>query len=439
MRKIVVSVVVAACIPIVWLLIGRGGNRMNEFRFVEIQRGDLESVVSSTGTLQATTTVEVGTQVSGQVAEIFVDFNDRVQRDQLIARIDPTLLEQEVRSAEANVERNRAELEQAQREMDRMQRLYSGKVATESEYNTAQYQLAVAEASYKSAQVNLERAHRNLKYTEIRAPIDGIVLERTVDVGQTVAASLSAPKLFLIAEDLAKMEILASVDESDIGQIVNGQEVRFSVQAYPDEFFTGTVSQVRLQSIMQENVVNYTVVVAVENPDGQLLPGMTATVEFIIQRESDILKVANAALRFRPNQQMWAAFRERQQALRGDRTATERLDSTGHADKVHPGAADRNERGDRSGNEDAGPLAGSHSTLRSTNRTLLWHLDEDGNINAKPVQTGITDGQYTAVQGPGIQAGMQVIVAVTTSSSSSAVNPFQQQQQQGRRRPPPGI
>src|SRR5690606_23270875 len=299
------------------MVFGTGREAAGGYRFVEITRGDVESVVSSTGTLQATETVEVGTQVSGQIAEIHVDFNDRVEKGQLIARIDPTLLRQEVRAAEVSVERSRAELEQARRQYERIAKLYEQKVVTDSEHDAALYSYDVARAAYASAQLNLERARQNLGYTEIRAPISGIVVERSVDVGQTVAASMSAPKLFLIAKDFSEMEILATVDESDIGLIHQGQPVRFTVQAYPDAEFRGTVRQVRLQSTVQENVVSYSVVVAVENADGRLLPGMTATVEFIVERAEDVLLVPNTALRFRPTEEMrqaLAARREREGA-----------------------------------------------------------------------------------------------------------------------------
>jgi HlyD family secretion protein len=422
-KKVVIGVSVLIGALLAWVLVGRGGGNGNEYRFVKIERGDLESSVSSTGALQATTTVQVGTQVSGQIAEIFVDFNDRVEKDQLIARIDPTLLQQEVRAAEAALERNQAELDQARRDFERVDRLFRNQVATDSEHSTAQYQLAVAEASFKTAQVNLEKARRNLKYSEIRAPVDGVVLERNVDVGQTVAASLSAPQLFLIAGDLSKMEILASVDESDIGRIHEGQEARFTVQAHPDEYFSGVVRQVRLQSKVQENVVSYTVVVGVENADGRLLPGMTATVEFIVARETNVLKVANAALRFQPTTAMRAALRERRERERDAADGgSARGDSAAAAD-LAGGEGSRRGSG-RNGDDRQG----------ASNRTMLWYLDAGGTVGATPVRTGVSDGQYTVIQGRGIQEGMEVIAAVTTATPSQTTNPFESQRNQG----PPG-
>lgn len=401
----------------------RGGDG-EAYRFVEVTRGDVKSVVSSTGALQAITTVEVGTQVSGKVAAIFVDFNDRVTAGQLIARIDPTLLEQAVRSAEVDLERNTAELEQARRDLERIERLYQRQVSTESEYTTAQYKHAVAEASVKAARINLERARQNLSYTEIVSPINGIVLDRTVDEGQTVAASLSAPQLFLIAEDLSAMEILAAVDESDIGKIREGQPVEFTVQAYPDESFQGTVDQVRMQSATQENVVNYTVVVSVANPDGRLLPGMTATVDFIVAQATDVLRVPNAALRFRPSEAMRASLREqRAQRPSGEGRAG---GGAGETDAGLPGS-----RG----------MSGVTPGAREANRTLLWHLDTDGKVTASMVRTGITDGQSTEIEGPAVQAGMRIIASIAAASASGAAsaNPFQNQQGQRPPGPPPGM
>src|SRR5688572_11470925 len=317
-KPVVIAVAVLAVLAAgFWIWKKTTASAEPQYRFASIERGNLEAAVSATGTLSAVTTVQVGTQVSGKIVAILVDFNDRVKKGQLIARIDPTLLQQTVRDAQAGVERNQAELEQSQREFERNQQLFERKVLTEIEFNNAKYALAVTRANVKSAQVTLDRARQNLSYTQIYAPIDGIVVERNVDVGQTVVASMSTPQLFLIANDLAQMQILASVDESDIGAISQGQSVRFSVQAYPNEHFTGEVKQVRLQSKTTENVVNYTVVVRVPNSSGKLLPGMTATVDFLTGTAEDALLVPNSALRFRPTEEMRAEVFKRLQAERG--------------------------------------------------------------------------------------------------------------------------
>jgi HlyD family secretion protein len=392
-KKIVIPALIAIVAVAAWVIVSLGRSSETEYRFVQISRGNVRSVVSSTGTLQAIKTVEVGTQVSGKITAIYADYNDRVTAGQLIALVDPTLLKQAVRSAEADLLRGQAELTQATQEKDRIERLYERQVSTESEHATALYQYTVAQASLTSAEVNLERARQNLSYAEVRAPVDGVVLARTVDVGQTVAASLSAPQIFLIAGDLAAMEILASVDESDIGAIREGQRVEFTVQAYPSETFAGTVRQLRLQPTSQDNVVSYTVVVSVANPDGRLLPGMTATVEFIVAEAIDVLKVSNTALRFTPTAQMLAA-------VGGPRTKTD--------------------------------ASSAGATIR------LWTLDSAGKPTTTSVQTGITDGQATEISGSGIREGMQLIAAIANGTSSSAgVNPFQTQQSRSMPGPPP--
>jgi HlyD family secretion protein len=369
----------------------RGKNESGSaYRFVAIDRGDVESVVSATGALSAVKTVEVGTQVSGIVSDILVDFNDKVKKGQVIARIDPTLLEIAVRNAEANLERNQAQLNQAEGNFTRAVKLREENILSETDYNEAQYNLESGRAAVKGAQVGLEQARRNLAYSTIYAPVSGTVVERTVDVGQTVAASLAAPKLFTIAEDLTRMQMLVSVDESDIGRIRAGQSVRFTVQAYPSQPFTGTVRQVRLQSTTKENVVNYTVVVDVRNDSGRLLPGMTATVRFVVASASGVLRVPNAALRIVPSERM----------------------------KAELGAANG-----------GGPR--------------LYYLDGQGRLAVAPVRTGLTDGQFTGVEAPALSEGLQVVAGLNDSAPVAGVaNPLQgnSRQQVGGPRPPgPGF
>lgn len=429
MKKIGVAVLVVAAAVAAVLLVRRGEGGSTGWRFVAVERGDLEQVVSATGTLTPVTTVEVGTQVSGQVAELLADFNDHVTKGQLLARIDPTLLRQAVREAEASLERARADVEQKTREFERTRDLHARQGVTDSEYDAAEYALRIARSSATSAEVGLERARNNLSYTEIYSPIDGIVIQRNVDVGQTVAASLSAPLLFLIAADLTRMEILADVDESDIGVIETAQPVRFTVQAYQDRTFDGTVRQVRLQSSTQENVVNYTVVVSVPNPDGRLLPGMTATVEFLTARVADVLKVPNAALRFQPPEAMLAELRERMRAGMEERLAA-RDDSGGapaeSGREAGPGAGRRggDVAGVVAGAARAGPAGGAAGRGAASR---LWALDSAGQLTMLRVRPGISDGQYTEVSGPRLEQGMQVIAGIASGAAAErSANPFQQ-------------
>src|SRR5206468_4126347 len=264
-----------------------------------IQRGSVEATVSDTGTLRAVKTSQVCTQVSGQVAAIYADFNQHVRRGQLLATIDPALQNQAVAEAQAQVERAQATMDQAQGDYARSKQLFEWKAITASEFSAVQSNYSVHKADLRSAQIALERARQNLAYTKIYAPIDGVIVERNIDIGQTLAANFATPQLFLIANDLADMQILALVDESDIGAIRNGLPVEFTVQAYPNESFEGMVQQVRLQSKTQDNVVNYTAVVGVKNTTGKLLPGMTATVQFLTGNAENVLVVPNSALRIR--------------------------------------------------------------------------------------------------------------------------------------------
>lgn len=419
-KTISLVVVLIAVVAFVWYANSAEAGTRLEYRFVDVERGDLESVVASTGNLSAVTTVQVGTQVSGIINDIYVDFNDVVRRGQIIARIDTTLLVSSVQDARATLSRNQAQLDFARTEFERVKNLYEKNFATEVEYNQVKYNLDLAEANIVSSQINLERANRNLAYATIVSPIDGVVVERNVDEGQTVAASLNAPQLFLIANDLSDMEILVSVDESDIGLIKEGQTARFTVQAYDEDVFYGSVRQVRLQSESVNNVVSYTAVVDVNNPEGRLLPGMTATVEFLIETVEDVNKVANAALRFRPNQQMMDQMRERMAAQR---------ESSGDSSSARPGggapgqAAPGGWGGTPTGN------GGFRGAGGASDRAMLWYLDENGDISVLPVQRGITDGSMTEVIGSRVEVGMQVIAGVSVVEESGGIqNPFNRQE-----------
>ncbi len=431
MRRVILLLgILVILIAAAWYMFKPEGTTL-QYRFAEIERGNVESTVSATGNLDAVRSVEVGTQVSGQVAEIHVDFNDQVKKGQLIARIDPSLLLLQVENAKANLQRAEAELLKAQQDFNRKNKLYETKVVTEEEYNAAEYALALAEANLTASKVDLTRAERNLAYTRIYAPVNGMVIERNVEVGQTVAASMSAPILFLIAEDLAKMEIEVAVDESDIGQIDDGQRVRFTVQAYPDDVFEGMVRQVRMQSTIQENIVNYTVVVDVNNDRGKLLPGMTATVDFLVEVVEDVYKVANTALRFSPPEDMMAEFMERRVA---------RDTSEGRAAAMQGSAGAGSEAGGAVARGAAFAARAGGGFSPPADMARLWYLDENGELAMMRVRTGVSDGQATEITGPALEDGLQVLAGVSRVSVSEArdsANPFQQQESQ--RRGPPGI
>ena len=287
------------------------------FRTAVVERGNIRVAISSTGTLSATSTVTVGSQISGQVTEILVDFNDRVTQGQVLARIDPKTYEAQIAQGNAQIASARATLEQAQAtqrnaalDYQRKAELVQRQLVARSDVDLARAaldqanaQVAAARAQIQQQTASTQTTRVNLDRTVIRSPVDGVVLTRSIEPGQTVAASLQAPELFTIAEDLSQMKIELAVDEADIGQVKPGQGVSFTVDAFPDRQFRGQVQQVRLAATTTNNVVTYPVVVAVDNSDGTLLPGLTVNAEIEVSRRDDVLKVANAALRFKPASQ----------------------------------------------------------------------------------------------------------------------------------------
>ncbi len=285
------------------------------YRTEAVQRGDIRVAISSTGTLSAITTVTVGSQISGQVTEILVDFNSLVKKGDVLARIDPSTYQAElergnaqIASAQAQLWQAQATLRNAQLDFQRKQELSTQKLIARSDLDMSRAAFEQAQAQVNSAQASISQQQASLKNTQvnidravIRSPVDGVVLTRKIEPGQTVAASFSAPELFTIAEDLSKMKIELAVDESDIGQVQAGQGVSFTADAFPDRKFRGSVEQVRLAATTTNNVVTYPVVVTVDNSDGTLLPGLTVNAEIEVSKREGVLKVANAALRYKPS------------------------------------------------------------------------------------------------------------------------------------------
>jgi HlyD family secretion protein len=433
-KKSFIAIALVAVVAIVAVLVHRAAfaKESTTYRFTTVERGNVESTVSATGTLGAVRTVAVGTQVSGQIAELLVDFNDTVKKGQLLARIDPTLQQQAVTDAQASVERAQAQYLQAQRDYNRNRELMSSGLVARSVFETTDSSLDVARANVKSARVALDRAKQNLEYTNIYAPIDGVVVERNVDDGQTVAASLSAPQLFLIANDLRNMQILASVGEGDIAQIKEGQKVKFTVQALSGQTFEGDVNQVRLQSATNENVVNYTVVVSVANPEKKLLPGMTARVEFLTNSAANVLKIANAALRFKPADDA---------AVTKTATRNAATDTTGSASGTGARTGSRRRAEGASGASGRTWGQGGQRS-RSGGMGTIYVADEKGTLTPIRVRTGLTDGSVTEIRGRDLKEGMKVVAGTSQPQSANAktsnASPFQsgnQQQQRGGPRP----
>ncbi len=401
-KRVIIGIVAVLLVAAsAWLLTRKGDEAQGQYVMAKIDRGDLEAVVSSTGTLSAVTTVQVGTQVSGRIAKIYTDFNKTVKKGDLLAMLDTSSLQMAVSEADSSYAKARAQLKQSRQDLDRMQYLFKENIKTKNDLEQAQVNYELAQATLKSSQSVLERTRINLSYASIYAPIDGIVISRSIDVGQTVAASFSSPTLFLIANDLKKMQILANVDESDIGQIKEGQDVRFTVQAQPKRNFSGQVSQIRLEPTTVNNVVNYIVVVNVANEDGQLLPGMTATIDFLVGQARNVLRVASAALRVKPNQQMREELMKQFAARAGRQGgAVRQMPAPG----AFPGAA----------------ASGNGNGNRPKDAGLVWYFDAAGKIKAARVRIGITDGQMTEIRSDELKEGMEVIKTVTLTPAEQA-------------------
>ncbi len=369
-----------------------GGDPPPRYRTVPVTRTDVRALVSSTGTVEAVTTVQVGTQVSGIVAALYADFNDTVKQGDVLARIDATLAEADVAGAEARVASARAEDRRSALDLARIERLHQSAAATDQELESARAAHAVDAAEVRAAEVALGRARRNLGYTAITAPIDGTVVRRSVDVGQTVNAGFSAPTLFVLVGDLARVRVIANVDEADIGRIAPAQAVTATVAAWPERRFTGKVGEVRIDAVTADNVVTYPVVVEVENPDGTLLPGMTATVEFEVQAADDVLCVSNAALRYRP-----------------ENGGPPGAAAGGNGRPASAGAS--GERG-RPGGRDPKDRTGG----------TLW-VEDAGALRAVSVTTGIRGATCTEVSGEEVTEGLVVVVG-TEAADAGGTSPF---------------
>lgn len=362
------------------------------YRTAAVERGPVVSLVTATGTINPVVSVQVGTQVSGMIKSLHADFNSVVKAGDIVATIDPEPFKarrdqaaSNLEMAKANVARARTEQAQRRRELERTKSLVAQQFVSQNDVDVAitnsqgaDAQVSVAMAQVKQAEAALNAAELDLKYTTIRSPVNGIVVARNIEVGQTVAASFATPNLFLIALDLTKMQVDTNVSESDIGGITEGKEAIFTVDAYPGVPFSGTIRQVRLAPISVQNVVTYNVVVGVDNKDLRLKPGMTANVSIVVAQKDNVLKVPNAALRFAPPK-----------SEQGEIRHVERKPATG-------------ENGGR-----VIPVGGATAAART-----VWRQGETGELTPVVVQTGISDGSATEILSDAVAEGDQVIVGI---------------------------
>ena len=357
------------------------------YRLDEVTKGDIEQSVSANGTLNPVSLISVGTQISGIVRKLYVDFNDTVKKDQVLLELDSALSTAALTQSQSNVRNNQASVELAQANEKRIRQLYAQEYVSKQELDTAVQVLKSAKAQLDSARGVLARDQTNLNFTIIRSPVSGIVVNRVVEVGQTVAASFQTPTLIQIAQDLAKMQIDTSFAEADIGKIKEGQPVKFNVDAFPNRNFEGVVKQVRLNSTNTSNVVTYNVVVSVDNSDLTLLPGMTAYVNIAVANAEQSLLVPNAALRYKPK-----------------------------ADDKNTASDDKKQVVDRSGERRRN--AGGRNRTKSDDLSAgKIYVLKDGKPSLVRVRTGITDGRFTAITARDLAVGDKVVVGELQAST----------------------
>lgn len=342
--------------------------RQERYKTQVVDRGDIVQNISANGTLNPVVLVNVGTQVSGTVYKLYADFNDAVEEGQILVELDPSLFQAQLHQSEANVVNARTALKLANNKMARNRALVEQGFISPDALEAVEQTLEGARAQLAVSEAQLARDRTNLNYSVIRSPISGVVIARNVDIGQTVAASFQTPTLFQIAKDLRQMQIDTSVAEADIGQLHLGQVVNFTVDAFQEREFTGTVKQVRLNPTIQQNVVSYNVVVAVANDEGVLLPGMTANVHFTVNQKKDVLRVPNAALRYKPAEN----------------------------------------------DSDSGT-----ATARQPGKQMVYRLEE-GKAVPVNIKTGVADNSFTEVMEDAIKQGDKLIIRETADKDKSA-------------------
>lgn len=380
-RSLIIIPLCAAFVIITLAQCTSGKEKSLGYLVAEVKKGSVVNSITATGTIEPIIQVEVGTQVSGIISKIYVDFNSQVKKGEMLAELDRTTLEADLKSSEATLQSSKTEYEYQVKNHNRIKNLYDKKLISDSEYESAKYSLDKAKSAYEKSQSDILRVRQNLRYATIYSPIDGVVLNRAVDEGQTVAASFNTPTLFLIANDLRNMQVIADIDEADIGVVKDGQKVRFTVDAYPGENFSGEVTQVRLEPTTTSNVVTYEVVVAAPNPDLKLKPGLTANITITTEEKNDIIVIPSKALKFKPQ---------------SDQTSN------------------------------SGSNGGGLSSSKS-----VWISESGNKIREALVKTGSSDGIHTEII-EGLKEGDRVVTGIRsaadvdadTQNSSAQSNPF---------------
>jgi len=442
MKKIIILIVLVLGVAgwVGWKWFGGSDNGF-VFMTVKVQKGNIVQNVSATGIVQPIKLVQAGTQVNGLIVKLYVDFNSKVKEGDLIAQIDPALYEAEVAQrkanlirSEADVDRVKANLNFSTKELERTKELAKQELISESELDSAiaslqslDAQLKISKASVAQSKSLLELAEVNLEYTTIRSPVDGVIISRNVDEGQTVVSSLQAQTLFTIATDLKKVKVEASIPEADIGKIKKGNPVTFTVDAYPEQEFYGLISQVRLSATIEQNVVTYAVIIHADNPNEKLFPGMTANLICEVAKEKNTLKIMNSALRFKPAQELIAPGSNLDKEFKGDNSkGGSSLGDRPSSMSNRPGGSN-NQHGS-GGHPTEMPRKGVDKK-GSSKLAKIWVQTDDKLLKSIIITIGISDGSYTQILKGDVKENQEVVTAaIKESNAKEMVNPF------GRRR-----
>ena len=421
-KKVIIFSAIAIAAAIVLFVILRPTKKEITWITQVIEPATVELSITATGYIQPVDQVEIGTQVSGEIEHIYVDYNSKVTKGQLIAELDKSTLNERLTQTLANEKSSQAALTLAQQTYDRTKELYDAKAATLKEFEQATSQLVQAQSAYENAKTNVREARVNLSYAEIYSPIDGIVLDRQVEEGQTVAASFSTPTMFIIAKDLKNMQVEADIDEADIGQVAVGQRVVFTVDAYPTLSFEGTVGQIRLQPTVTNNVVTYTVIINAQNPDEKLFPGMTASVTIITQSETAPV-VPLEAMNFQPTPDLFKSLDRPEMPKPGKEDFPPRPGNMPENMPKNMPAPGEMQNFPPEFKGAMPPMTGATPEMKGE---MVW-VKNGNSIQPRPVETGLSDGVNSIIV-RGLQKGDTVVLSATTEPKEikkrPGANPF---------------
>ena len=398
---LLIVVAIAIGVIIITVLKAKGNKTTLSVETDTIQLGSLTSTITATGTIEPISSVEVGTEVSGTISAIYVDYNSVVTKGQILAELDKTVLESELKSQQTNLASAKNEMDYQKKNYDRIKALYEKGTVSQTDFESIEYTYTNAKLTYEKVKLQVVTAQKNLSYATIKSPINGVVLSKAVEVGQTVAASFSTPTLFTIAEDLTKMQVVVDIDEADIGQVKEGQNATFTVDAFPDDVFNGKVTQVRLEAQTSSNVVTYSVVVEAPNPDLKLMPGLTASVSVFTMERDSILLLPAKATRLNVDQTMFAKYADRfakpdNMPMGKDRPKLTEAQKKEMMNKAEFGRPD---------------MGNNAKPAQSSDMKMVWVQQGNQKLTPVMVKIGQSNGtQYEILSG--LKAGDQVVTSI---------------------------